>query len=434
MNYSIGASSEISENSTNQLVQTDYLPRSIQLSLILFAFFLVFPAIDIAGISITFFIFFFILFQHLKSKIPFITRHPANKWFILLFISGVISTIFHPQLDREVSLLSDIRTILQFFYWILLAMYIRSNFLAIDWWLVSKALFWGLIALIVGFYFLPVNIDAGLFKINFNTTRNGFVYNFLCFFPLIFWYLRSSILKPFVIVVIFLFFIAIVFTNGRAGFVLIIIQSLLLGLVIFPSAGRVFKAGLLLVGVIFILWQTQAEAGIIKDIARFVGNYNPRASALISREGYEGDLSEDKSWLLRRLMVDKSLEIVKEYPAFGIGWLHFEKYYAELNTLRNYPRLAGHGSEFLNTRSSHNSYAMYLAEGGLIGFIFLMIILIISIWPFFNKMIRGQFDINDLPLISLAVLMVYFYAITSITGANTWFIIGASMGCLIKND
>jgi len=406
------------------------LPGVIQWWLCIYAFFLAFPALSIVGINITFFIFFLILIIHGKNQIPIITRDKTNKWFILLFLTGTVSTLFHPQLDIEVSILEDIKTISQYFYWILLAMYIRSNFYLIDWWRFSRSLFWGLVALVAGFYFIPIKVDLAILVINFDSSRNGFIYTLLCLFPMVFWYLRYSTLKRISPVILVLLIMSIIISNGRAGFILIVIQSLLIGFLIYPSFGRLFKIGLIALMVLFVVWQINPVSKLNLTIAQTIKKINPRTSAMITKEGTEGNLATDKSWLLRKLMVDKTVEIVKEYPLLGIGWMHFEKYYAKLKTLDKYERLSSQSNEYLNTRSSHNSYAMYIAESGIIGFFLLLWILVITLLPFFKKLFRNELSIINLPLIAMITLAIYFYVITSITGANTWFLIGASLGCV----
>jgi hypothetical protein len=406
------------------------LPGTIQWLLRIFAFFLAFPSIDFVGISISFYIFFLILAVHLREHIPILTRDKTNKWFVLLFITGTISTIFHPPLDIEVSVIADIKIIFQYLYWITLSIYIRSNFSRIDWKRFSRSLFWGLCALVIGYYFLPVKVDLALFQITSDSTRNNFVYNLLCLFPLIVWYLRYSKLERISPILLLLFVLSILYSNGRAGFVLIVIQTLLIGLIIYPRLDNVFKAGLIILILVFFIWQLKSDSGITAGIARSIEGINPRMSEMINKEGNEGDLTKDKSWLLRKLMVDKSKEIVIKYPFFGIGWMHFDNYYSELKTRGNYKRLSSLGNEFLNTRSAHNSYTLYMAEGGIIGFAILLVILFIVIYPFFQKLFHNNFSIKDLPLVAMVTLAIYFYAISSITGAGTWFVIGTSLGAI----
>ena len=405
------------------------LPGVIQQLLAIYAFFLAFPCIDIFGISITFFIFLVIIAIHVFKRIQIVTPDKTNKWFILLFSAGTLSTLFHPPLDIEVSIMADVKTISQFFYWFLLAMYVRSNFYLIDWWRLSKYFLWGIVALIIGFYYSPFKIDLDFIKIGFKLSRNGFIYNMLSFIPFTMWYMRYSNLRRIYLLILCMFVLSILFSNGRAGFVLILIQVMLIGLILYPRFRGIFLTGIFALAFTFVIWQFYSEAGITSDIADIVRPVNKRAAAMIAREGYEGDLSLDKSWQLRRLMVDKAVETVREYPLFGVGWLHFENYFARFETLGNYPRLLSHGDKFLNTRSSHNSYAMYLAEGGIIGFMILLVILFITFKPLTRKFLKNSLSESDLPMVSMLILAIYFYVITSITGANTWFVIGASLGC-----
>jgi len=405
------------------------LPGVIQWWLIIFAFFLAFPAIDIAGISITFFIFFIIIGIHVWRKITFITKDKTNKWLILFFIAGTISTFFHPPLYREVTFLADFKTVSQYAYWILLAMYVRSNFHLIDWWRISRGLFWGLAILVVGQYFWPLKVDSELISIAFRASRNGFVYNVLCFFPFLLWYLNYSSLKRISPLLMLLLIFSVLISNGRAGFILIILQAIFIGIIIYPKLKRVFYIAFILFAMFFVIWQFYSDLGIITKVSKAVENINPRMAATIEKEGSEGDLTLDKSWLLRKLMVEKSIAIVRAYPVFGVGWLHFDKYSTKLDTSGEFRRFSGRSQEYLNSRSSHNSYAMYMAEGGLVGFFLLVIILLVALIPLLRKFLINSLTMNDIPLIALATLLIYFYAITAITGANTWFIIGASLGC-----
>jgi len=268
------------------------------------------------------------------------------------------------------------------------------------------------------------------FEFNFSTSRNGFVYNLLCLFPIIFWYLKNSKLSRIVPVLLFLFVLSILFSNGRAGFILIIIQSLLIGIIIYPYLRRLFNACLILLIAFFISWQFFSGSGVAQNIASKIEEINPRMAAMLEKEGNEGDLTKDKSWLLRKLMIDKTIEVFHKYPVMGIGWMHFDKYFTELGTLNKYKRLKHLDNEYLNTRSSHNSYAMYLANCGIVGISFLFIILIQALLPFPRKLLITKLESVDLPLVAMITLVIYFYAITSITGACTWFIVGASIGCI----
>jgi len=54
----------------------------------------------------------------------------------------------------------------------------------------------------------------------------------------------------------------------------------------------------------------------------------------------------------------------------------------------------------------------------------LILILWISVKPALTKILFGGFILDDLPLICMLTLSIYFYVISSLTGSGTWFIIG----------
>jgi O-antigen ligase len=421
---------DITQNDSYINEPVEKLPKQIQGLLNLFAFFLAFPAINILGVSITFYIFFILAFLQWRAGIRLIIKNHLNKWFVFLFILGSVSTLIHPVLFREVSLLKDIQTVFQFLYWIILAQYVCSNYKRIDWFSISKWLLIGLIVSIIGFYIYPVEVNTFLFDFTSQLSRNSFIFNFLCFLPLSFWYIIESKVKRYRFILMFLFLLAIFFTNGRSGFILIIVQIIFIGMIIFPAKQRFFK--LLMIGFVglFIVWQASEDSKFLTGLARTIDNINPRTAELIKKEGSEGNLAIDKSWLVRKLMVSKSIEIVKEHPLWGIGWLHFSRYKAPLKELSNYPRLAGFGPDHYNALSSHNSYAQYLAEGGIFGFGILMYVFLTILIFFLKKLLFQQLDFYDLPLIAFFVMALYFYSIAVITGAGTWFIIGGALGSI----
>jgi O-antigen ligase len=162
---------------------------------------------------------------------------------------------------------------------------------------------------------------------------------------------------------------------------------------------------------------------------------SPRFSELIKGEE-SGDLAEDKSWLIRELMLTKTIEIFSDYPILGIGYDHFKAYDAKLGSMADdkFYRLRNDSKDYLNTRSSHNSYAEYLANTGIIGFFFLFSFSI----SIFNNYFKGLF-INSGELILIIIggfigAAIHGYAITAFTGANFWLLMGISAGFFKSNN
>jgi O-antigen ligase len=406
------------------VVQKNKIYKYSQILLNLFVFFLAFPVIEVFGMSITFYLFLNIIILHLIKGLIIFKIDKIATLFFLFFLFGSLSTIFHPPLLKEPDPFIVFKNIMQYLYWVILALYMRTYLLFFDIIKLSKYIFLGLFISVIAFYTFPFQLETPFFTINFKFTRNAFVFNILAFFPLIFWYIKNTKYKYIIGLIIAFFLLSVIFSGGRAGFILILVQFLFILPIIYKKLKSIYYISIGGIFLILILWISLENSPIFDIISKKIELINPRAASLINRSGVEGDLTMDRSWLIRKLMVDKAFEINKEYPVLGIGWFNFTNYGANIYSQNEYERMQGFENEYLNSKSAHNSYAQYIAEGGGIGFILLILILIIAIKPFFYKVISGNFNTSNLPLISLVILLFYFYVISSLTGAITWFIIG----------
>jgi len=121
-------------------------------------------------------------------------------------------------------------------------------------------------------------------------------------------------------------------------------------LILYSAAHRTFRGLVLfaLVGMIAV-WAASLAPDPVK--ARVMERYQT-----LER------LDTDKSYQIRRLMVQKARRLFKRHPIFGVGPSRFAKSSAPLDippVLRYAPQ-----SHF-DRKSAHNSYALLLAEGGL---------------------------------------------------------------------
>ena len=145
---------------------------------------------------------------------------------------------------------------------------------------------------------------------------------------------------------------------------------------------------------------------------------------MIRKEG-NGVASNDRSWLVREVMVRKGIMIANEHPIFGIGFNRFRNYNVDfrkfLASERKYDRLGRYTSnDVLNNRSPHNSYIQILAENGFLGLLIFILILAVPLKVFFKRLLKNQLSIIDAPLISLVGLTIYLYAISSYPSAITF--------------
>lgn len=407
------------------IVEKQIIPpfsKTIQNRINWFAFFLAFPFLSIAGNSITIFIFISIAFTvgaFWQKK--FVGR---ILFYGFLFI-GILSTILTPLIERHENLAS-VLILIQYTYWIFMASFFILHAQRIDFLQVSKWIFYGVIGYTVAFYIIPFELENPLLSIEFKPGRNAFVFNMLACIPLTFYYLKQRYSKLRIVFIALLYLVILLLTNGRSGSIIILMQLLLIFSVLSPTIQKTTKWMVLFLGMVFVVFENDEVQIILNSSADQVETINPRLASLMRSEG-EGDLTMDKSWLIRKLMIDKGEEIIRHYPLIGVGPNNFKFYKAELNTYKTYDRLQSIDKKiFDNKTSAHNTYLQVVTEFGIIGALFYVLILLRPIWLFLKKFISSTLSIEHLTLISLFGIVIHFYTIANLSGALPWFILGLS--------
>jgi O-antigen ligase len=169
-------------------------------------------------------------------------------------------------------------------------------------------------------------------------------------------------------------------TDGRAGAVIGVLEVILLSLIYNRRLIIKIVPITVVIGIFLFFLQYNSE-NIRSLLSNAVTPISPRVSAFIlAEEGTEGDLSHDRSWLTRQLMIEKGLEIIKIYPILGVGPLNFINYEANLSNYysnEKYQRLAYRldtNKTDLNTTSAHNAYIQMVSEYGVLGFLVIIFI------------------------------------------------------------
>ena len=193
-------------------------------------------------------------------------------------------------------------------------------------------MFYGTVAAIIGFYLLGFEVDLVVLCIDSKDSRNGFVFTLLCCIPIVFYYLYHRYSQTQTYLWLLFFILAMLFTNGRSGAIIIMLESLLL-LGVFKRFFRRLSVFFLAIALLPMLLPGSGDYDQIGEVAAvYFEDINPRLAKLLKKEG-EGDLDMDKSWLLRELMVDKGKEIYNKHPALGVGPNGFKYYDSKLHTL-----------------------------------------------------------------------------------------------------
>ena len=391
-----------------------------------FVFFLAFPAIELFGNSITFYLFIAIIVR-IGS---FWTGSFKGKMLLVSFLlMAFVSTLSAPYMPRHPGFFASVKILVQYAYWIFVGLFFISQKNRINFLQLSKWVLFGIIAASLSFYFFNTKYSSPVIEIDFGASRNTFVFNLLCCIPISFYYLLHYLGKKGAVWLMPVYIMVMLLTGGRSGAVLIILQMVLVAAIIYPTVQRAAKIMIPVFGLLYFISQSDSFQIYLDAAANQVESFNPRFANLLRGEE-DGDLTSDKSWLVRKLMVDKGVEIFKDYPLRGIGPNNFDFYDSKLATYYKYDRLSGASVEFFNSRSAHNSYVQLLAEMGLPGCVLMVLLLALPLLFFLKKFFLSKMTIQYLPFVSLLGISMHFYAISALTGAIAWLIIGLAWGIL----
>lgn len=402
--------------------------KSIQFRLNMFILFLAFPAFSVLGNSITFYIFIDLIFRLGIRKVNFKGRY----LFFAFFTVGLISSIFTPVADRHPGILPAIIILIQFLYWISIASFFIKNYSRINLMQLSKWMLIGTLMYVFVFFIIPFNFKSGLVSIEFEPGRNALVFNFLCSIPLSFYYIYKRWDKRGVLIGLFFFLFVMLATNGRAGAIVFLIESLLILCVVYVKAQKYFRFVLIVIIALFIFSHSDSNQERIQVFSYQVGKINPRLGELL-RSGEDGSFKRDKSWLQRKLLIEKGMEIFIKHPFIGIGPNLYRYYDSDLDAYSSFDYLQNNPKEFYNQRSAHNSYIQVLAEFGIIGFTLFAIILLAPMLLFIRLLFKAKLKIEHFPLISLIGISIHFYTVSAFTGAISWIIFGFSWAIINQN-
>jgi hypothetical protein len=188
-----------------------------------FVFFLGFPSINLAGNSITFYIFIAILY---KVGLFWTTTYKGKLLFSLFLLVVLISALIAPYsvMPRHPGAGHIIKLGIQYVYWLLVAAFFSKYYPRLDQYSLAKYLFLGILCSIVGFYLIPFKIDLALLNITSTQSRNSFIFGFLASVPICFFYLTQKYKGVKLNSFILFFAILAIASNGRSGAIIIVIE------------------------------------------------------------------------------------------------------------------------------------------------------------------------------------------------------------------
>jgi len=410
-------------------LKASHFPESIQRLLGMYVFFLAFPSV-VVGFSITFYIFLILAYQVYRHYGYVVQLRKFNDYLFIIFpIIAFVSLLVAPTMKRAPGFFADAQLWIQYIYWIVVALFVKTHGSRFDWARVFRSIFWGVNALIFCYFLIGISFSFAIVTFLFKIPRNAFIFQLLCLVPFCLYYVLKQWGKLSFILASFFYLFITLRTEGRAGSILIFMEIVLLVIIVngFLSGWVRFVAlGFLVAGSIFIA----DDSFLMKErkiLAQYVEPNSKRLASLLEGEG-EGDLTQDQSWLMRKLMIQKAKEISASNLWFGIGVGHFTIYDARLVALKQnqtYKPILGEKIDFYNTKSAHNTYFQILAETGFLGLVVFLVLLLHPLIKFIYAFVFSPSRMQFMS-ISLLAISIHFFVISSITGAIPWFIIGVA--------
>jgi len=370
-----------------------------------------FPAVVIVQ-NITIYIFagmLFFLFRY--SRTPLVSLNKPLQWAALFFGFGaVLSVLFIPDGYAYDSAERALAVLPNYLYWSLLIIVMVTHRHRIDLKIVYKAVFLGVISLVVSYVFLQNFLSAIL--IFAPQSPNSFAFLMICFSPFAIYYLSKWKGKLWALVLLSFFVLILLIEGRRAGMVLVLICGLGTLFVARINFRQIFLA-ISIIPLSVLLIYTEG-------IERLVFGGSERIHQMI----YETEKiqKEDRSYLTRVAMVNKGLAIYEAYPYTGIGLNNFTNFTARIEKNFEGAKYVVNKSD-VNQTSAHNSYISLLAEGGLCLLIpFLLILVPLVLYFVFN--INSMPDYKKPVFWGIIGMAVHLYFISAIVNVFAWFLIG----------
>ena len=389
-----------------------------------FGLYLVLPLIDVPllGLSISAPIFFVIaatvIFKPVK---PWFKEHQG--WIILslsIWLAVALSTIINEMLPGGSFNRSGMISILQYAYWLLV--FVVCGYLFRDGEVRKRTIdvfaFGSLVLGILRWVEALIFGRIGAWSGTQIMTQNGYGFQFSAFYPFLIYkvFNLSTRKKGWWILGTVMTLGAIAINGSRGSWVAIAIGFSLMVFLFFLYSPRSTFYGLSILLVLTIL------GGLVLSVS-------PELNlAVSSRIDSMTSLDEDKSYVVRKVLVQKGLKLFEESPIIGVGSLRF----TEEKTNLELPELLSHANiEIIERKQSHNSYIQFLAEFGLLGsipFLLLLLGLLLQLYGLRKRVIQsGELQIVAI-FISFVQMLTHIWVINALTSTMFWAMLGLVAG------
>ena len=355
------------------------------------------------------FLYTYFIYEH--NKVKFFTLQSI---LALFFGLGAVLSYFHST-DTD----SSSAVIFNYLYWTLILIVFSSLKDRLNIQVILEAVLLGVVLSTLYFHVIQ-HLGITSIPIFQRSSQNAFSFLIICFAPVVTYTFMVKNGRRKALVFGILLIVLSFLSGSRAGSILVSIGVSSAYFINYIKFNRI----VFIVGAVYIFATFLLDSQIIRQA---ILSLNERTYDLVY--DYEYVLSTDRSYLIRRTMVEKGLEIFEDNKLYGIG----------LNTFQGYNVfLPGEfvGSEYVIGKvkimeiGSHKSYINILAEGGLFLFIPFILIILSSIVSGVLSFFKLS-NLQKVTTVSLILMSVHLYFITAILNVMAWFVL--AFGFVIIN-
>lgn len=345
---------------------------------------------------------------------------------ILLIIGALSSTIGAGINQGRELFLNSLVILPNYIYWGVLVITLGNSALKTTSLLeIYKMFFWGLIATMATYYSIGSYLSG--FPLYRRLSPNSFAFILILFSPMATVYLNETKKNGFYTIVFVTAIMLSGFLSGsRTGSILAVSGALL-------ALSLNSWVRTLLVGFFITFLGISAPQILSSPVVKSsIHNLNERTYELI----YSTDetLSTDRSYLTRLAMIEKGLNIFEEHPIEGVGVNNFTKFAGEIDfNFEGAEYIEGKVDSLTEGLSAHNSYISFLAEGGLLLFIPMVLLLFyptVYFMTHFNKIQSFEKAI----FIGIIFMSIHSWFISGLLNVFGWFVLGIANSYIINKN
>lgn len=408
---------------------------TVQWLIALYGFFIAFPVVNVPviGVSITFPIFLAICYLVWAGRGRlFMIRGRLDMLLLWFFLACAFSILVAPavDIDEDTIFLRDCMSFMYLAYWFGVYLFFRKWFWSFD----LKLLSYGFLAgmCMSGMFIIIGSTGDTFYSLGpFSISQNAYAVNSVACIGIGMWQVYRRFRVWGIILVGAMFVYLALMSQSRSGAVLIFLQFAILlssSLLANNVEIRRFILGASIAMAILVGFFTSGSTVLGEKLGGFIAPYNPDLAILVASPGEV--LQNDKSWLVRKVQVEKGIGLFYDNPVCGVGYRHFTSVMGDVN-MHSYSRLKSRSERYALSRSSHNSHIQVLSETGLMGFVpFLLVNVLVFLEVILLLMRRRSSLLSAFLGTSLIGTTAYFWTISAVTGAMWYVALGLFAGSI----